>query len=278
MRNDSLDIDMEMTLAVIIPNYNNSEYLVQCIESVMNQSYQPNEVIVFDDCSSDCSKDILLLYQNKYNSLQCIFSEVNVGVAKARHIAITEAKSSYITVLDSDDYYLSTDKLLNEMNTIQKYSSLNKKYICAFSQVTRVDQQGKLIDHTKIKSLESHTRFKTVTRMYRTNVPRDFCFAKEAYLLAGGYDFSCNLFEDWDLDLRLLKHSCFVFSKGLGTAYRQKDDGLSNVSYNAQYQAKKSIFKKNKKYTEYSMVEIVVFYFVLFLTNMMHKIVHYVRK
>lgn len=255
---------MESALTVIIPNYNNSVFLEQCIDSVMKQSFKPQEVIVFDDCSTDNSREILSAYEKKYDILRCIFSERNVGVSAARHTAILNAKTPFITVLDADDYYISEDKLLYEMEALQHYNS-KQKYVCAFSQVIRVDEAGKAIDCLKLKKLGSHTRFRTVTRSYAINVPRDFCFAKEAYMLTGGYRFDSKLFEDWDLVLRLLPYSEFVFSNSLGTAYRQKEEGLSRVGYMEKLHAKIEVFERNKENVHYTFLECISFYFILYL-------------
>lgn len=269
---------MDVTLTVIIPNYNNDKYLVQCIESVLVQSYQPKEIIIFDDCSTDHSREILQQYEKKCDMLRCIYSEINVGVSRARHTAIMEARTTYITVLDADDYYISKDKLLYEINTIKRCFSPEGRFVNAFSQVVRVDETGNLIDSVELKRLERNTRFKTVTRAYRVNVPRDFCFAKEAYMQAGGYASNCKLYEDWDLDLRLLGCSQFVFSKSLGTAYRQKRNGLSQVNHSLHYQAKRTIFRKNKSVTRYTIFEIVFFYTLLYLSLLRTKLICLIKR
>ncbi len=263
MRNSLKLTDSESyDLTVVIPNYNNAQYLEKCIDSVMKQSYPVTEVIVFDDCSTDGSVKLLRQLENKYSSLHCIFSEQNVGVSMARHTAIMKAATPYITMLDADDFYISKDKLFYEMNAIKSYSATDK-YGCAFSQVIPTDEAGKPLASLKVKKLAYLSRFRTITRIYRTNVPRDFCFPKAAYVAAGGYDRDCRLFEDWDLDLRLLTCSEFVFSGQLGTGYRQKGGGLSDEKAEQQLQAKKEIFQKNATAVHYTLAEKVCFYLFL---------------
>ena len=52
-----------MSLAVIIPNYNNEKFIRKCLDSVLSQTYQPDEIIVVDDCSKDNSVEIIKEYE-----------------------------------------------------------------------------------------------------------------------------------------------------------------------------------------------------------------------
>lgn len=256
---------MKFTLTVIIPNYNNANYLKKCINSVLYQSYQPDKIIIFDDCSTDNSLYILDEYVRKYSQIELIRSDCNVGVSSARHAAIMRANTTYVTMLDADDFYYRKDKLEKEMQTVEQYYFNTGKCGCAFSQVIIVNEDGREFYKPKMKRLEKLIRFRTVTRLYRTNTPRDFCFPKEAYIQAGGYNFECKLYEDWDLDLRLLKICDFLFSNNYGTAYRQKTNGLSHENYKVHFATKKEIFEKNENILNYSIFEKIVFYNTLYL-------------
>ena len=98
---------MNYSLAVIIPNYNKEKYLNKCIESVLNQSLQPDEIIVVDDVSTDNSRTILKELQDKHAIVRAIFLEQNGGVSNARNVGLMNAETEYVTFLDSDDYYFN---------------------------------------------------------------------------------------------------------------------------------------------------------------------------
>ena len=51
-------------VSVIVPNYNHASYLVERIESILNQTYQDFELILLDDCSTDDSREVLLKYKD----------------------------------------------------------------------------------------------------------------------------------------------------------------------------------------------------------------------
>ena len=102
-------------ISIIVPVYNTSLYLEQCLNSIHNQSFKDYEVICVDDGSSDNSLDILRKYEKVINNCKVI-SQKNSGVSAARNRGLKEAKGDYIIFIDSDDFakenYL--ERLYNE--------------------------------------------------------------------------------------------------------------------------------------------------------------------
>lgn len=85
-------------VSVIIPFYNNKEWLEQAIESVEKQDYKPIEIIVINDGSSENINDIKSRHSN------CIFlKKENEGAASARNYGLNMSTGKYIAFLDSDD-------------------------------------------------------------------------------------------------------------------------------------------------------------------------------
>lgn len=93
-----------MKVSVVIPVYNNTDSIVDSIDSVLNQSFGNIEIIVVDDCSLD---DTYSFLDNKYaDSIVLIRSDENRGPGGARNIGLRKAKGDYILFLDSDDVIL----------------------------------------------------------------------------------------------------------------------------------------------------------------------------
>lgn len=119
-----------MLISVIIPIYNIEKYLGECLDSIIKQSYIPDEVILIDDGSTDNSGEICNNYVNKYSCFKVIHRK-NRGVSSARNLGINIAKGDYILFVDGDDilspYYI--EKLLKGIQ-----QSDNDLAICGFSK------------------------------------------------------------------------------------------------------------------------------------------------
>lgn len=94
---------MTNTISVIIPVYNVERYLVQCLESVLNQSYNKLEIILIDDGSTDRSGEICDFYAKKDGRVRVIHQK-NGGAASAKNAALRIATGEYLSFVDSDDY------------------------------------------------------------------------------------------------------------------------------------------------------------------------------
>ncbi len=102
----------EIKISVIIPVYNASKYLRQCINSVLGQTLKNIEVICIDDGSIDNSLEILKEYQIKDNRI-IVCTQENSGAAVARNKGLDIAKGDYIAFMDPDDYYPDRDVLFS---------------------------------------------------------------------------------------------------------------------------------------------------------------------
>ena len=89
-------------VSVIIPVYNSSNHLKDCLDSVIKQTYKNLEIILIDDKSTDNSIDIIKSYNDK--RIKLIKLKENSGAAISRNKGIEEASGDYICFLDSDDY------------------------------------------------------------------------------------------------------------------------------------------------------------------------------
>ncbi|MGR6337109.1 bifunctional glycosyltransferase/CDP-glycerol:glycerophosphate glycerophosphotransferase [Priestia megaterium] len=90
-------------VTVVIVNYNKEPYISQCIESVINQSLQPIEIIIVDDGSTDNSGIISNRYAVAHPHVRYLTQENN-GVSSARNKGLSYAQGEYVAFLDADDY------------------------------------------------------------------------------------------------------------------------------------------------------------------------------
>lgn len=107
-------------ISVIIPVYNQEEYVGACMDSLLDQSFEDFEVLAVNDGSTDASVSILEGYEQRDGRVQLI-DQNNSGVSVARNNGLSHAKGEWVCFIDPDDYvapdYLDTLLKATERNT-----------------------------------------------------------------------------------------------------------------------------------------------------------------
>ena len=96
---------MEPLVSIVVPVYNTAEYVEECIQSVLSQSYKNIELILVNDGSTDGSGEICKKYEDLPN-VQYLEQD-NLGVVEARKRGVEESHGEWIMFADSDDYLLN---------------------------------------------------------------------------------------------------------------------------------------------------------------------------
>ena len=98
------DCPQEPQISIIIPIYNSSPWLRECLDSCINQTFKNIEIICINDGSKDNSLNILFEYQQGDHRI-VIIDKYNGGSGDSRNKGLSIAKGQYIMFLDSDDYF-----------------------------------------------------------------------------------------------------------------------------------------------------------------------------
>lgn len=115
-----------MKVSIIIPIYNASNYLQECLDSIINQEYKNLEIICINDGSTDDSEKILREYQDKDERI-IIINQSNCGVGSARNRGLENLKGEKLIFLDSDDI-LPKDTIKNYLK-YKKYDLVIGSYL-----------------------------------------------------------------------------------------------------------------------------------------------------
>lgn len=128
-----------MGVSVVIPNYNGEKYIKKCLESLLNQSLKPDEIIIVDNNSTDGS---LKLLNSEFKDNVCIISlEKNTGFSVAVNEGIKASKSEFIALLNNDTE-LDKDWLKELYTVIQK----DEKIFSCCSKMIRYDNRNIIDD------------------------------------------------------------------------------------------------------------------------------------
>ena len=178
-------------VTVIIPCYNDGQYIMEALQSIYKQTLLPEKIIIVDDGSSKATTQILATINHPL--LHIIFQE-NKGVSNARNHAISLAQTDYIVNLDADDYFEPTfiEKavdILNNNNEVVAVSS----YCRVFSNHNTIEiiapLGGKLKDFIVINNSRASSMFR-----------------KKSWASVGGFDKKMqNGYEDWEFWIAILR-------------------------------------------------------------------------
>ncbi len=113
---------MSKQISVIIPVYNVEKYLSRCLNSVIEQTYRNLEIILIDDGSPDSSSRICDEYASKDNRIKVIHKK-NGGLSSARNAGLAVCSGDYIFFIDSDDWLVDENVLLEFIETAEKNSA-----------------------------------------------------------------------------------------------------------------------------------------------------------
>lgn len=127
---------MEITVSVVVPVYNVKEYLIDCLNSIKNQTYASMEIILVDDGSTDGSAQICDEFEQEDERISVIHKK-NGGLSEARNVGLNASKGEYIIFIDSDD--LISEKMLEEMVKCIKISNIDI-VACAFKTFEDINE------------------------------------------------------------------------------------------------------------------------------------------
>lgn len=149
-------------VSIIVPVYNVEEYLVKCLDSLINQTLKEIEIICINDGSTDNSLEILNAYAQKDSRIKVINKE-NEGVSAARNIGLAQAQGEYVMFVDSDDYLE-----LKACENIYEKAMLSACDLIIFSCYS-------VNDKTKNKAKELNT-LNGIEDFYFQDAPDDFFY------------------------------------------------------------------------------------------------------
>ena len=194
-------------ISVIIPTYNNSEFLGRCLRSIINQNIEKKEyeIIVIDDGSTDQTKKVLNIYRDEIIILK---NKVNKGLPYSINKGIKNSKGRFIVRLDSDDYV-----------------NINFLYILKIFLIENQDIDAVSCDYYLVDDKE---KILTRNNCLKKPIGCGIMFRIQHLINLGLYDEKFLLHEDKDLRLRFLdKYNIFRVPLPL-YRYRKHEKNITN--------------------------------------------------
>ncbi len=204
-------------ISVVIPTYNSGALLRQTLDSVLDQTVAPLEIIVVDDGSTDGTPDWI---ESNYGARVRLIRQRNGGVAAARNMGWRAARGGWVAFLDHDDVW-HADKLERLLSAATPTTGV------VYSRWREVDECGEplpdAVQLTKQKWWRGASGsifgwlFGWRCPIISMSVP---IVRRELLEQIGGFDSSCVPCDDWDLWLRLARVCPFGFVNEVTLEYR----------------------------------------------------------
>lgn len=226
-------------VSIIIPCYNQGEYVSDAIESSINQSYNDIEIIVVNDASSDDSANIINSYAEKYENIKFINNPKNKGVIFCRNLAVENATGEFILPLDADD------------RIAPEYVEKAVKVFSSNPEIKIVYCRSMLFGN---KNEEFKLQKISLENIVLANcIPNSAMFKKSDFISVNGYkSYMKKGWEDWDLWLSIIetaknKKDCVYRIDEILFYYRQYSETVSrnNFDENIRLELLKNIFNNH---------------------------------
>lgn len=244
-------------ISVVIPAYNCEDSILQCIDSVLNQTKRDliSKIIVVDDGSTDNTKKVITDRFKSEDKVK-VYSKKNGGVSSARNYGIRLANTEWIALLDSDDVW-KNDKIEKQVNKL-----VNHKQI-SFIGTGRNNEKVRIG-----KKIEDGLYEMSILNMLFKSWPHtSTALIKKALIEeAGFYDENRTHAEDGQLWLKILnKHAIYYLSESLEVAGNNKKTfGEKGLSANLQAMHKGNILNIMECYKRGQISLVWKYFFVCY--------------
>ncbi|MDN3475544.1 glycosyltransferase family 2 protein [Pseudoalteromonas sp. APC 3355] len=189
-------------ISVILCVYNGEKYIIDCLESISQQTYDDYEVIIINDGSSDKTLHLIESYYANKSESVTVVNQSNQGLTKSLNIAISISKGEYIARVDADDI---CHKFRFE-KSIQFIESKKLDFITTRAErFTSTKSQGVVPNYIKLKSGIIEFLF----LRYGNPFVHGTFFGKKRIFTLLKYDESYRTAQDFDFLCRLLKNKMF---------------------------------------------------------------------
>jgi glycosyltransferase involved in cell wall biosynthesis len=219
----------ERLLTVVIPHFNQKDFLPRAVASVLYDETREIEIIIVDDGSTDNSEDVLAALEAANPRITVIRCETNQGAPAAINIGLAAARSRYVTFLGADDFvlpdlYMPLVRALDDKRTAA----------LACSQLAIVGSDGSLRGIRPVTPPSFHAEYldpQTICRRIQSTdhwiCSTTAVFRTDLLRAAGGFDTTLGVFCDIIVTRILAFQYGFVYVPGIRAVFRVAPSTLS---------------------------------------------------
>ncbi|MCU0223440.1 MAG: glycosyltransferase [Acidobacteria bacterium] len=207
---------MSESVSAVLSCFNHAQYVGEAVESMLQQTLAPYEIIVVDDGSSDGSLQVLQAFGERIRLLTHP-GHANRGSADSMNLGAAAARGDLIAFLESDDYWYP-DKLRQQVEFLRAHPEIDLVYTNGHA----VDQAGtRLWDLFPPGFVEQNRPEALLMNCYISAGMSTVVLRRQVFEAAGGFDTAVRYAKDHDLWLRLIERTRFAYIPEPLMAYRR---------------------------------------------------------
>ena len=187
---------MENSISVIIPTHGRDDYLIEAIESVINQNEIPLEILVVDDFISKSTEKLVSKIEHSKIKIHYLKNSGNLGAPQSRNIGVNKAKGRYLAFLDDDDTW-HKNYLKKVIETISK-----QKVSYCYTSIAETFDMKKT---DKIVNPYIEFEFSKILLFNQGILVSNLFVEKDVFKLIGGFDTNVKGSCDKDIFIQLNK-------------------------------------------------------------------------
>ena len=229
---------MNIPITVIVPNYNKQDYIIQCLQSIADQTYKDFECIVVDDGSTDSSIKIISQFCSNDNRFKLYLNQ-NHGLAYSRNFGIQHANGKYILPIDADDWIE-----LTYVERAMKFFDQHPEFTLFYGKWLFTGYNADMMN-ARLGNLH----YQSYATLLRSNSIHCSCvYRRDDAIECGMYDVNMKAYEDWEFLIRLLHNKHLVcYDPHISLYYRQFEQSMSSYGHQHYGEIYNYIMTKNKK-------------------------------
>ncbi|MBL4809985.1 MAG: glycosyltransferase [Phycisphaerales bacterium] len=229
-------------IAVCVLSYNQRDYLIEVIDSILAQTRMPDQIVVVDDVSPDDSADVLRQYERDHPGLFTIkINETNQGCEVNRHTAMKESRCELTTWVDGDDLYYPDKIKLEEQCLID-----NPDAGFVYSNMNIIDAKGDIIRNWTNKP-QTLPRGQILDSVVSHNFPggihcRFMLTNTKALVEATKHSQKFKLYEDLAIYIQLSSAMKCAVVETVNHGYRQHEGCMHRTNRDLHFVSLKQIY------------------------------------
>ena len=161
-------------VSIALASFNGEKYIVEQLDSILNQTHSNIEVIIVDDCSSDSTTQIINQIQKKHSIIHLYKNEKNLGVTKTFEKAIKKTNGQFIAISDQDDIW--------ELNKIELLVAEIGNHDAVYSNSLLVDDRGKSMNKSFTTIMNMKTYYCGAPFLLSNSVPGHTILMKKEFV------------------------------------------------------------------------------------------------